>query len=350
MEKPKYLLLHTFISYSRANKTFVDRLVGDLTEAAISIWIDREGLEPGTPNWEQGLRDAIEVAFAVLLITTPESRKSVYVQGELNLAQQLGIQVYPIWAEGDTWIDSIPFGMVNYQYIDCRGDAYESGVQKIVGILKSILSKQIPPHGLIKAKSYADLQYAHKCLPDYIHIYSNIEIDNIPIIAAKLSTFKTIRNFLDTIYVNYLYRFFLPHTYGRDWLLLDSVDDDVLAPFSWLKTRGVPIYLSNPHWFRLSLKSFSFVELSICHPDMNGKIGEDRYYGIATNNKKLLRRGQDKTISSLIYEGYLRTVNPTQVEPGNYKYTAIRTGLLTAWHSNEAIVDTDKEIPDSKWR
>jgi hypothetical protein len=45
-----------FISYSRQDEPVVNRLREDLRQAGGVIWIDREQLPPGAPDWEEGIR------------------------------------------------------------------------------------------------------------------------------------------------------------------------------------------------------------------------------------------------------------------------------------------------------
>lgn len=62
-----------FISYSHEDARFVEKLTADLVTEGISVWIDRTGLAPGTPNWDQAIREAIRAARAVLLVDSPSA-------------------------------------------------------------------------------------------------------------------------------------------------------------------------------------------------------------------------------------------------------------------------------------
>ena len=132
---------HVFISYSRANKAFVNRLITRLQEEGLNIWIDKQGLKPGTRNWEQALRDAINGSYAVLLVASPASRRSAYVNDELAIAEMFGRRVYPVWGDGEQWMDSIPMGMGKIQFIDARGEAFETGIDDIVDALILAIDK-----------------------------------------------------------------------------------------------------------------------------------------------------------------------------------------------------------------
>ena len=43
---------HVFLSYARADGSFVSQLQSDLQARGITVWIDHEDNQPGTPNWE----------------------------------------------------------------------------------------------------------------------------------------------------------------------------------------------------------------------------------------------------------------------------------------------------------
>ena len=129
---------HIFISYSRANISFVQRLVADLRRKGITVWIDQSGLQPGTPDWETALRDAIGKAHAVILIASEEARKSPYVKDELRLAHDVHhLPIYPLWVAGALWINCIPLGWGGTQYIDARGGEphYQAALNQLIAVL-----------------------------------------------------------------------------------------------------------------------------------------------------------------------------------------------------------------------
>jgi energy-coupling factor transporter ATP-binding protein EcfA2 len=125
-----------FISYSRQDGAFVARLQADLQAGGIHIWIDHQGIKPGTPDWEEALRRAIRKAGAIVLVASPESRQSRYVKDELRVAAMYQRPVYPIWAAGSEWMEAIPLGLGGTQYIDARGAAYQAGVAELITALE----------------------------------------------------------------------------------------------------------------------------------------------------------------------------------------------------------------------
>jgi hypothetical protein len=159
---------HVFISYAHADSEIAHKIATDLEEGGISVWIDVQGLAPGTPNWEQSIRDAIGEAKAVLLIASVNSRQSVYVQGELTVAKTRQCPVYPIWVSGQEWIDCVPFDMVNYQYIDCRAHEYGAGILRILEILGGTKRSVPIPEGFfgVKLPSNQVVTFQHRTFRD----------------------------------------------------------------------------------------------------------------------------------------------------------------------------------------
>ncbi|MBC8099938.1 MAG: protein kinase, partial [Armatimonadetes bacterium] len=126
---------HVFISYSRADNEFIQRLIYDLESEGVPVWVDKRGLKPGTRNWEDALRAAIKESYAVLYVASPNSRRSPYVQDELAIAEMYNCPVYPVWAHGTEWIDSIPMGMGKMQFIDARDNQYSAALMELVMVL-----------------------------------------------------------------------------------------------------------------------------------------------------------------------------------------------------------------------
>jgi hypothetical protein len=129
-----------FISYSRADNALVTRLKDNLEASGISIWVDRESLRPGTPDWEEALRNAICAAYAVLLVASPNARCSRYVKDELRIAEMYQRPVCPFWIAGTQWMDAIPLGWGGTQYLDGREERYETALYDLIAVLKGISS------------------------------------------------------------------------------------------------------------------------------------------------------------------------------------------------------------------
>lgn len=85
---------HVFISYKHDDAHFVDSLREKLKAAEIDSWVDTD-IEAGE-DWKEKIDTAIEAAFAVVVVLTPESHLSPYVTYEWSYAMGLEKQVIPI--------------------------------------------------------------------------------------------------------------------------------------------------------------------------------------------------------------------------------------------------------------
>ncbi|MGH2410754.1 MAG: TIR domain-containing protein, partial [Chloroflexota bacterium] len=107
-----------YIAHAQPDGALVQRLCADLRRQGISGWIADHDLVPGTPSWEQALRDAIRAASAIVLITSPATRASRYLGDELRIAELYGRRVYPLWIAGEQWMECVPLGWGGLQYLD----------------------------------------------------------------------------------------------------------------------------------------------------------------------------------------------------------------------------------------
>ncbi len=114
-----------YVAHAQGDRGRVERLRGDLQRHGTPTWVDLDDLPAGTPSWEQALREAIRGALAVLLVASPQTRSSRYVADELRIAELYGRCVYPLWVEGEQWMECVPLGWGGLQYLDARGDRYE---------------------------------------------------------------------------------------------------------------------------------------------------------------------------------------------------------------------------------
>ncbi len=89
-DKPK-----VFISYSRVDIAFADRLFTLFGERGLEPYLDREDIAPGEP-WQSRLGNLIAGADAIVLIVSPDSIRSPVVTWEVNEAERLNKRLLPI--------------------------------------------------------------------------------------------------------------------------------------------------------------------------------------------------------------------------------------------------------------
>ncbi len=110
---------HVFVSYSREDADYVERLVGHLREHDIDVRLDNQ-IATGT-EWEQWIRDRIAASSALIVVMTPAAEASVHVGDEWTLARDRGTPVKPLLLAGEPF-----FGLRRLQYEDVRGERMPS--------------------------------------------------------------------------------------------------------------------------------------------------------------------------------------------------------------------------------
>jgi hypothetical protein len=102
---------HIFISYSKRNRRYASKLADSLLDAGFDVWID-DRIDYGE-NWWTAIVEAIKNCGAFVVIMTPDSKTSGWVQREVALAIQLDKPLFPVLLEGENW----PL-FVQVQYVD----------------------------------------------------------------------------------------------------------------------------------------------------------------------------------------------------------------------------------------
>ncbi len=108
-------MTHIFISYSKKNKPYTDRLVHYLEQAGFNVWYDGR-IDYGN-NWEKEIVKAIESCAAFLVIMTPDAEESDWVSIECQHARDVGKPPFPLLLEGNVF-----FRYKLTQYVDVRGE------------------------------------------------------------------------------------------------------------------------------------------------------------------------------------------------------------------------------------
>lgn len=86
---------NVFISYSRRDKAFVQRLNDALDNAGVQAWVDWEGIELAA-DWMETITTSIQSTNAFIFVITPDSLKSKVCAQELELALSFNKKLIPI--------------------------------------------------------------------------------------------------------------------------------------------------------------------------------------------------------------------------------------------------------------
>jgi len=116
-----------FISYSRKDIDFVRKLAGDLEKAAYDVWWDITDLQGGD-DWVKTLPAAIAESQLFIIVLTPNSIKSEWVQKEYTQALNLHKKIVPIMTE----FCEVPFALNTINFIDFMNSDYVTGFGKLL--------------------------------------------------------------------------------------------------------------------------------------------------------------------------------------------------------------------------
>jgi hypothetical protein len=112
---------HAFISYSRTDEGYAQRLSEHLHRKGVPTWTDR-GIRHGD-RWTAAIEKAMQAASVVVVVMTPASRASDWVERELILAEQPGNPLAPLLLEGPSW-----WTISNIQYETVAGGQMPSEI------------------------------------------------------------------------------------------------------------------------------------------------------------------------------------------------------------------------------
>ena len=103
-----------FISYSRKDQAYVNKLVEALRKQELPWWLDNK-IDYGD-QWTREIKENIKKCQVFLLVMSPNSEESDWVQRELTFAQHLKKPIFPLLLDGEIW-----FQVINIQIIDVKG-------------------------------------------------------------------------------------------------------------------------------------------------------------------------------------------------------------------------------------
>jgi hypothetical protein len=133
-----------FLSYSRKDKDTMQRLRDGLRQAGIIVWTD-ENLKVGTPAWEAAIQEAIENANCLIVLLSPDSKKSKWVGREIAYAENFKITILPVLIS-EKEKESIPIRLVDYQYASLVGADFERFVKELADVIPHVPAPaSIPP-------------------------------------------------------------------------------------------------------------------------------------------------------------------------------------------------------------
>ena len=128
-----------FISYSRKDKLFVQKLNDALDNAGVQAWVDWEGIELAS-DWMQRITNAIQTHDAFIFVMSPDSLKSKVCADELELGIKLNKKLIPVLFREPQKDQSMHEKLAATNWVYMReGDNFDETVPKLVEAIQTDL-------------------------------------------------------------------------------------------------------------------------------------------------------------------------------------------------------------------
>ena len=126
-----------FISYSRRDSEFVDRLIQQLEKNGFDAWVDREDIRGGAA-WGAAISEAIRRCQAVIVVLSSGSTASDNVARELSLADRHKRPIIPVRFEASPISAALEFQLAGLQIIEFSRRDFARSVDEVVQALRGL--------------------------------------------------------------------------------------------------------------------------------------------------------------------------------------------------------------------
>lgn len=143
-----------FISYSRKDKTFVEKLVKKLEEKGRDVWVDFEDI-PFAAEWWDAIQDGIETSPSAVFVLSPDYLASEVCGLEVNHVQKNNKRIIPIVYHKPER-DKVPSTLaeLNWIFFD-DADAFDDSFTKLQTTLDTNLHEmRLHTRLLLKARDW----------------------------------------------------------------------------------------------------------------------------------------------------------------------------------------------------
>ena len=107
-------MAHVFISYSHKDTEYAHKLAEELKRWGIEAWIDDDRIDYGS-QWPRVIQESLDACPGFIVIMSPNSYNSDWVQNEVSYAQANRKVMFPILLSGKAWVS-----FAAKQYADVR--------------------------------------------------------------------------------------------------------------------------------------------------------------------------------------------------------------------------------------
>jgi hypothetical protein len=151
---------YVFVSYSRKDNEFVERLTNDLRQAGIKVWRDVDAILPGQ-EWASEIKSGVEQAEALLFVSSQNSVYSEWMSRELEFAIRNIKTVIPLVID-DEGSRNMPQSLYRIQWLDFRTN-YRAAFERLITVLPDTLRQGQPViQKSHNSKGYVFISYAQE--------------------------------------------------------------------------------------------------------------------------------------------------------------------------------------------
>jgi hypothetical protein len=134
---------HIFISYSKQDITFARHLRHLLQDGGFAVWMDETRLAP-SQKWWPTIEKNIDTCDAFIIIMSPASKESIWVEREILVAEKAKKPIFPVLYAGESWSR-----LAEIQYEDMRAGVDAQLSVRLVQELRDVVtisgSRKPPP-------------------------------------------------------------------------------------------------------------------------------------------------------------------------------------------------------------
>jgi formylglycine-generating enzyme required for sulfatase activity/WD40 repeat protein len=130
-----------FLSYSPKDSESMRQVLRLLEHANLAVWTEK-WLKPGTDSL-QVTHDAIQDTQCMVILLSPDAKKSDWMSREMRYAQELGRPIFPVLVNGD-YESSVPASLWDLQIVDARQDLADAVSYRLLPALERYLNVSGP--------------------------------------------------------------------------------------------------------------------------------------------------------------------------------------------------------------
>lgn len=136
--------MRLFLSYSRRDAAYAERLRAGLEEAGHDVWIDRDDIAAGE-QWRASIVEGITGSDAVVLVVSPPSMASDHVLREVSLAAESRKPLYPVRLVRCDVTPAFRYLLAGIQLVDVERAGEPGALAQLLAALGGALPPPQPP-------------------------------------------------------------------------------------------------------------------------------------------------------------------------------------------------------------